>query len=177
MVPEDYYVYAVICLVIISLVLIKAAKYMSRTLPTMTRKRKKQLLEQQEFVTTIVKKKKVRKQVKVFIQKRLLLLFDLKYETSLYISFWYWYLIYHYIFSEICTKNILSRLYQNMICRNVVTMKNINSSIKTVNEAPNVNFLIDKKVYLSFCYFSNCTEFYAKRTIWIKNFTQYEKIM
>jgi len=58
MVPEDYYVYAVICLVIISLVLIKAAKYMSRTLPTMTRKRKKQLLEQQEFVTTIVKKKK-----------------------------------------------------------------------------------------------------------------------
>jgi len=31
---------------------------MSRTLPTMTRKRKKQLLEQQEFVTTIVKKKK-----------------------------------------------------------------------------------------------------------------------
>ena len=60
---------------------------MSRTLPTMTRKRKKQLLEQQEFVTTIVKKKKVRKQVKVFIQKRLLLLFDLKYETSLYISF------------------------------------------------------------------------------------------
>jgi len=57
-VPEDYYVYAVICLVIISLVLIKAAKYMSRTLPTMTRKRKKQLLEQQEFVTTIVKKKK-----------------------------------------------------------------------------------------------------------------------
>ena len=64
-VPEDYYVYAVICLVIISLVLIKAAKYMSRTLPTMTRKRKKQLLEQQEFVTTIVKKKKVQKQVKV----------------------------------------------------------------------------------------------------------------
>merc|ERR1719412_1708712 len=57
-VPEDYYVYAIICLVIISLVLIKAAKYMSRTLPTMTRKRKKQLLEQQEFVTTIVKKKK-----------------------------------------------------------------------------------------------------------------------
>ena len=58
-VPEDYYVYAIICLVIISLVLIKAAKYMSRTLPTMTRKRKKQLLEQQEFVATIVKKKKV----------------------------------------------------------------------------------------------------------------------
>ena len=62
-VPEDYYVYAIICLVIISLVLIKAAKYMSRTLPTMTRKRKKQLLEQQEFVTTIVKKKKVRKHI------------------------------------------------------------------------------------------------------------------
>ena len=58
-VPEDYYVYAIICLVIISLVLIKAAKYMSRTLPTMTRKRKKQLLEQQDFVATIVKKKKV----------------------------------------------------------------------------------------------------------------------
>ena len=58
-VPEDYYVYAVICLVIISLVLMKAAKYMSRTLPTMTRKRKKQLLEQQDFVATIVKKKKV----------------------------------------------------------------------------------------------------------------------
>ena len=59
---------------------------MSRTLPTMTRKRKKQLLEQQEFVTTIVKKKKVQIQVKVFIHKRLLLLFDLNYETSLYIS-------------------------------------------------------------------------------------------
>merc|ERR1719412_3455293 len=57
-VPEDYYVYAIICLVIISLVLFKAAKYMSRTLPTMTRRRKKQLLEQQEFVATIVKKKK-----------------------------------------------------------------------------------------------------------------------
>ena len=69
MVPEDYYVYAVICLVIISLVLIKAAKYMSRTLPTMTRKRKKQLLEQQEFVTTIVKKKKVQKQVKFLFRR------------------------------------------------------------------------------------------------------------
>ena len=42
---------------------------MSRTLPTMTRKRKKQLLEQQEFVTTIVKKKKVQKQLKVGIDK------------------------------------------------------------------------------------------------------------
>ena len=47
---------------------------MSRTLPTMTRKRKKQLLEQQEFVTTIVKKKKVQKQLKVGIQKNYLLI-------------------------------------------------------------------------------------------------------
>ena len=47
---------------------------MSRTLPTMTRKRKKQLLEQQEFVTTIVKKKKVQKQLKVGIQKSYLLI-------------------------------------------------------------------------------------------------------
>ena len=42
---------------------------MSRTLPTMTRKRKKQLLEQQEFVTTIVKKKKVQKQVKFLFRR------------------------------------------------------------------------------------------------------------
>lgn len=57
-IPEDYYVYSIISLILISVLLIMKAKVVSRRLPTMSRKRKKLLQDQQEFVATVVKNKK-----------------------------------------------------------------------------------------------------------------------
>jgi hypothetical protein len=56
--------YALLAFAFLSFVLILMASYVSRTKPTMTRKRKKLLLDQQEFVTNIVKAKKVKIVVK-----------------------------------------------------------------------------------------------------------------
>ena len=58
--PDDYYGYALIAMVLLSTVLVLMAKWASRRKATMTRKRKKLLLDQQEFVKSVVKAKKVK---------------------------------------------------------------------------------------------------------------------
>ena len=57
--PADYHVYALATLALISVGLLTFARYVARSRPTITRKRKKLLKDQQEFVTTVVKSKKV----------------------------------------------------------------------------------------------------------------------
>ncbi len=60
-IPDDYHLYALLTLMLTSLILVLVAKFVSRTKPTMTRKQKKLLLDQQEFVANTVKAKKVQK--------------------------------------------------------------------------------------------------------------------
>jgi len=57
-VPDDYWWYALGSLILISMLIVVKAKWVSTRKPTMTWKRKKLLMDQQEFVTTIVKSKK-----------------------------------------------------------------------------------------------------------------------
>jgi len=56
--PTDYHGYALIAMVLLSTVLVLMAKWVSRRMETMTRKRKKLLLDQQDFVKSVVKAKK-----------------------------------------------------------------------------------------------------------------------
>ena len=58
-VPEDYHLYALLLLSLLSLLLLGAAKFVSRPRSTLSRRRKKTLLEKQDFVRTVVKAKKV----------------------------------------------------------------------------------------------------------------------
>ncbi len=58
-VPEEYHLYALLVLALLSMLLLVGARYISRPRSTMTRRRKRTLLEKQEFVRTVVKAKKV----------------------------------------------------------------------------------------------------------------------
>ncbi|TRY70520.1 hypothetical protein TCAL_10665 [Tigriopus californicus] len=57
-IPQEYHFYALLTLALLTLILLGAAKFLSRSKATMSRKHKKKLLEQQTYVRTVVKDKK-----------------------------------------------------------------------------------------------------------------------